>query len=496
MNCFFALNESAPTQYVEVCFTDTLSVNQTAGNDTISASFFEQFAMASDLDQLWVLLAACLVFFMQCGFTLLEAGAVKSINVQNILFKNTMDACIGAIVWYLFGYCVAYGDADSPNANGFLGVDNVVLESGDWNGFFFQWAFAATAATIVSGSVAERCSLEAYFFYTICLTTWVYPVVVHWMWDGHGWLSPFNADPAIGGGVIDFAGSGVVHMVGGFSGLCGAIMCGPRFRRFDDSDDAKNSKYYAELQHQFEFGHNVPFQVFGTLILWMGWYGFNCGSTLAANGAMDLASRVAVTSTLAAAAGGVTAALLGKLKSYLANRKSGGYWSIPRVCNGILGGLVSITAGCAVVETGWAVFIGVVGACVYYGCSELLVRLKIDDPLDAFPVHGCCGAWGVIAASLFGYNNDYVISAYGTQFDDTGADVGTRIGSAFLAVLCIALWTMVNSGTLFFILRRIGILRVSSDTERSGLDLAEHGGKAVSFGKVYSVPTKKKPGSE
>eukprot|EP01084_Bolivina_argentea_P127072 224806_1 len=199
---------------------------------------------------------------------------------------------------FLFGYCLAYGDDET--SNGFLGTGNVVLLSKDYNAFFFQWAFAATAATIVSGSVAERCKLPAYFIYTLSLTLWVYPIVVHWMWSSTGWLSPFNPNiSAIDGGVIDFAGSGVVHMVGGFSGLCGAFFLGPRYLRFDSSGHKTKT-----LERQFKFGHNVPFQVLGTFILWFGWYGFNPGSTLAANGAMELASKVAVNTTFAAAMGG------------------------------------------------------------------------------------------------------------------------------------------------------------------------------------------------
>jgi len=481
--CVYGLNSDDPLAFDEICF-DAADLTVTY-SEASSADFFGNFAYGQDIDYLWVLIAGALVFFMQCGFTLLEAGAIKSSNVQNILFKNTMDACIGSLVWFLFGYCVAYGDGDSKDANSFIGVENIVLENEDWNGFFFQWAFAATAATIVSGSVAERCSLTAYFTYTVFITTWVYPCVVHWMWDGNGWLSPFNDDPEVLSGTIDFAGSGVVHMVGGFSGLAGAYMCGPRFRRFDESDEAKSSKYFDELRHQFKFGHNVPFQVFGTFILWTGWYGFNCGSTLGANGLMTLASRVAVTTTLAAAAGGITCAFIVRYHTRMQSEKNEGYWSIPAVCNGILGGLVSITAGCATLETGWAIFVGAFGGIVYYASSNLLEKFHIDDPLDAFSVHGACGAWGVLAAALFSYNKRYVRDAYGEGIaDDTPH--GERIGAAVIAVLVIAAWTLVNSGIMFGILAKLGILRIDESTERSGLDQSEHGGKAVSFGKVYS----------
>lgn len=481
-NCIYGLNADDPLQFDRICF-ESSDLTVSYSNQT-SSDFFSNFANGQDMDYMWVLIAGALVFFMQCGFTLLEAGAIKSSNVQNILFKNTMDACIGSLVWFLFGYCVAYGDESSKDANPFIGVENIVLENEDWNGFFFQWAFAATAATIVSGSVAERCSLTAYFTYTVFITIWVYPCVVHWMWDSHGWLSPFNNNPELLSGTIDFAGSGVVHMVGGFSGLAGAFMCGPRFRRFDSSASATSSKYFEELQHQFKFGHNVPFQVFGTFILWTGWYGFNCGSTLGANGLMTLASRVAVTTTLAAASGGIVTAFLAKIVTRSETKNNEGYWSIPAVCNGILGGLVSITAGCATVESGWAIFIGSAGGLIYYGSSNLLEKLKIDDPLDAFSVHGACGTWGVIAASLLSYNDSYVRDAYGDVIADT--PYGERLGAALITVLVIAGWTLFNSGLMFGLLRKLGILTVSEETQRMGMDQEEHGGKAVSFGKVYS----------
>jgi Amt family ammonium transporter len=490
--CVYGLNANNALNFDKICFNSSdLTVSYDA---SVSSDFFSQFANGQDIDYLWVLIAGALVFFMQCGFTLLEAGAIKSSNVQNILFKNTMDACIGSLVWFLFGYCVAYGDSDSKDANPFIGVENIVLENEDWNGFFFQWAFAATAATIVSGSVAERCSLTAYFTYTVFITVWVYPCVVHWMWDSHGWLSPFSNNPKVFNGVIDFAGSGVVHMVGGFSGLAGAYMCGPRFRRFDDSDEAKSSKYFDELKHQFKFGHNVPFQVFGTFILWTGWYGFNCGSTLAANGVMHLASRVAVTTTLAAASGGIVCAFLAKMHTRMQDEKKEGYWSIPAVCNGILAGLVSITAGCATIQTGWAIFVGSFGALLYYSSSNMLEKLRIDDPLDAFSVHGACGTWGVLAAALFAIDKDYIDYAYGSTIADT--PYGERLLAAIVAVLVIAGWTLVNSGMMFGILKKIGILTVDEHVQRSGLDEHEHGGKAVSFGKVYSDAKKPKHQNE
>ena len=337
------------------CFTVVRNGTNETYEMCLSDSAHPTYALAADMDKLWVLLSGFLVFFMQGGFTMLEAGMVKSTNVQNILFKNIMDVCLGAISFFLLGFCFAYGD--DADSNGFIGINDFALSSKNYNGFFFQWAFAATAATIVSGSVAERCRLDAYFVYTLALTTWVYPVVVHWIWSNSGWLNGFVVENAlIEGGVIDFAGSGVVHMVGGWSGLWGAYFLGPRRLRFDP----KNSKV---LQRQFKLGHSVPMQALGTVILWFGWYGFNCGSTLAASGVMELASKVAVNTTLAATSGGMAMACI--------EQRFTGLWCVPAILNGILAGLVSVTAPCAVIKPPMAILIGGIGGIVLYSFHYL-----------------------------------------------------------------------------------------------------------------------------
>merc|ERR1719461_575878 len=305
---------------------------------------------------------------MQLGFAMLEAGSVSRRNVQNILFKNLMDACLGAVIWFSLGFGVAYGkDGDNEFAGESMFFD---LPADQHLSFFFQWAFCVTASTIVSGSVAERMKLTSYFIYTVVITAFIYPVVVHWVWDGNGWLSAFNGDEGGDGAkipVMDFAGSGVVHMVGGFSGLMGAIFVGPRPGRFDPCSSARYGS------------HSVPLQLFGTLILWYGWYGFNCGSTLAVDGFAGVANRVAITTTLGAAAGGLTVAFVGKL---LDKR-----WNITLACNGILAGLVSITAPCPIVGPGAALALG------------------------ASAVHGVCGYWGVVSVAIFA-TEDNIATAY------------------------------------------------------------------------------------
>ena len=319
---------------------------------------------------------------------MLEAGIVQPKNATNILFKNMIDASLASWCFLFLGYGFAYGD----DAGGFIGTSNFaltgiyngagtdgdVLADDGWVGFFFQWAFAGAAATIVAGSVCERTKIEAYFCYSIVLTVFIYPVVVHWGW-GSGFLSAWGAatGPLFSktdqsNGMVDFAGSGIVHMVGGFSGLMGAIVVGPRAGRFVDGQTV-------EL-----YAGNKILQSLGTFILWFGWYGFNCGSTLmiSANAA-NVAGKVAVTTTLAAASGGITATALSKAIV--------GNYDISLGLNGVLAGLVGITANCSVVNPWHAMIIGIIAAILLFGGHYGLLKAKIDDPCDACIVHGLVG---------------------------------------------------------------------------------------------------------
>lgn len=295
--------------------------------------------------------------------------------------------------------------------------------------------------------------LEAYFIYTIVITAFIYPVVVHWIWSTEGWASAFN--PKAGSPIIDFAGSGVVHMVGGWSGLMGAVFVGPRKGRF--SGDAKS---------QFTT-HSIPLQAFGTLVLWFGWYGFNCGSTVAVAGAMATAALVAVTTTLAAAAGGLTTAILGRVIS--------GKWSIGLACNGILAGLVSITAPCSVIAPELAIIVGFIGGLLYYGFSSLMVCLRIDDPLDAAAVHGCCGFWGVISVAIFSTKDYMMKAAYDREADQ---DFGTRLGNQLAVALAVTAWTVSLSGLMFFVVKITIGLRTDDGAEPGGLDEKDFDGPA------------------
>ena len=355
--------------------------------------------MQEALDTFWLLFTGSLVFFMQCGFGMLEAGAVKSKSTQNIMLKNLFDAAIGGLLWWLIGFGIT-----NEGGNAFFGVTplgnrgshyatyeqmsadatNNPASGLDWALVFFQFTFAAAAATIVSGAVAERAQLPAYLLFTCICTGVIYPVVAHWVWSSTGWVSIMNPDAFLGG-MIDFAGSGVVHMTGGFAAIVGAKVIGPRAGRFDASGHAVMMP-----------GHSSVLQVLGTFILWLGWFGFNAGSTLGINvRTARQAGRIVLTTTLAPCAGGITCVILERVRGKTKR------WDVHSMCNGILAGLVSITSSCATVTPWASVLIAVIGGFVYRFASTRILRFRIDDPLDAFAVHGACGLWGVLACALF-----------------------------------------------------------------------------------------------
>lgn len=388
------------------------------------------------LDNSMLFLCAVLVLFMQSGFAMVESGFNSSKNTINILFKNLMDVCAGVLVYYTIGYGLMYpGDIDNKYF-GFAGFG--IGEAGDPGpgvlhpqvDFLFQVAFAATAATIVSGAVAGRLKFSSYLIYSIILTGIIYPISGYWKWGG-GFLDDM--------GFYDFAGSIVVHAVGGFAGLAGAIVLGPRIGRFKEGKSVPIP------------GHNIAQATLGVFILWVGWYGFNPGSQLAFAGTdnTNAVMLIATNTTLAAAAGGVAAMILG----WIMYTKP----DISMALNGVLAGLVGITANCDSVSNIEAILIGLIaGLLVVFGILAL-EKLKIDDPVGAFPVHGLCGIWGGVATGIFG---DYNI-------------VTQVIGSVVIPV-----YAFVTMFILFSFLKVIGQLRVSEEDELKGLDLSEHGMQA------------------
>ncbi len=432
--------------------TSTDALNPIGVSEAITAATAGLEDHATAVDKMYVLISGFMVFLMQCGFAMLTAGSVRTKNVKNVLIKNLLDACVGALAYFLFGYNFAYG----ADGNAFIGHGEFALSKGwntDFTSFFFQWTFAATAATIVSGSVAERTSFYAYLGYAFFLTAFVYPVVSHWVWDGSGWMTSL-----FGVGVVDFAGCSVVHMVGGVAGIIGAIIVGPRMGRFDENGKVQPLA-----------GHSATLCTLGTFLLWFGWYGFNPGSTLGVTGgAYATVERCAVTTTLAAAAGGVTTLIVRKATDHI--------FDLISVLNGVLAGLVAITASCAFVEPWAAVVIGAIGAAVYIGSAELLLKLKIDDPLEAFPIHGATGFWGVIAGGLF--NRAGLGSSASGLFFGGG---GKLLAANVVGSLVIALWTGALIGPFFIAMKAVKLLRVSPEEEEAGNDVSKHGGEAYAF---------------
>lgn len=415
---------------------------------------------------------------MQCGFAMLCAGTVRQKNVKNIMLKNILDACGGAIGYWSIGYAIAFGDnstfAGSLGSAHFL--NGFSEKSGaDYISFFFQFTFAATAATIVAGTIAERCKMSAYLCYSVVLTACVYPIVVHAIWNSKGFLSAFADERFLDSGMIDFAGSGVVHMTGGATALVAAIVLGPRLGRFYDESGAP-------LETPGEFPpHSVALQVLGTFILWFGWYGFNPGSTLmiAAEepGYGNVAAICAVTTTLAGATGCVSAlftdTILGMFSSGDAE------YDLSMAMNGALSGLVGITANCCVVEPWAAVVIGMVAGWVYVGSSKLLVLLKIDDAVDAIPVHFFNGIWGCLATGAFA-SPRMVAQAYGSshKYGFLYGGGGNLLACEICGVLFILAWTVGIMFPFFSLLKLVGWFRVDPLEEKVGLDISHHKGAA------------------
>ncbi|KAK4797633.1 hypothetical protein SAY86_029959 [Trapa natans] len=440
-------------------------------------SISNQFKTTSyAVDNTYLLFSAYLVFAMQLGFAMLCAGSVRAKNTMNIMLTNVLDAAAGGLSYYLFGLAFAFGEP----SNGFIGrhffgLKDYPSPTGDYSFFLYQWAFAIAAAGITSGSIAERTQFTAYLIYSTFLTGFVYPVTSHWFWSASGWASAFKPkDRLFGSGAIDFAGSGVVHMVGGIAGLWGALIEGPRIGRFDHQGRSVALR-----------GHSASLVVLGTFLLWFGWYGFNPGSFLVIlktysgtepfYGQWSGVGRTAVTTTLA----GSTAALT----TLFGKRLISGHWNVIDVCNGLLGGFAAITSGCSVVEPWAAIICGFGAAWVLIGCNILAAKLKFDDPLEATQLHGGCGAWGLIFTGLFARGR-YVDEVYSGSNLPHGLFMGgggRLLAAQIIQILAIIGWVSVTMGPLFYILHKLKLLRISRDDELEGMDLTRHGGFAYAY---------------
>lgn len=396
------------------------------------------------IDTIWILIAAVLVMFMQPGFALVEAGFTRTKNTANILMKNLMDFSIGSLAFWLIGYTIMYGE----DVGGFIGKVSLFFNSDAVNGvpdkasLMFQTVFAATAATIVSGAVAERTKFSAYLIFSVAITVFIYPISGHWVWGG-GWLSEL--------GFHDFAGSTVVHSVGAWVGLVGAAMVGPRLGKYGKAGEPKAIP-----------GSNLAFGALGVFILWFGWFGFNPGSQLAAAGTENASaiSHIFITTNLAAAAGAVTAMIV----TWMKYKRPG----LSITLNGALAGLVAITAGCDAVSPGGAVVIGIIaGIVLVFGVAFIDRVLKVDDPVGAVSVHGLNGAVGTLLVGLFSTSEGL--------FYGGGAKL---LGVQAVGVLAVAAWAMGLGFILFFILKKTIGIRVSRRIEEEGLDVYEHGESA------------------
>ena len=328
----------------------------------------------------YLIYAASLVFFMQAGFAMLCAGSVRMKNLQNTMLKNLLDACGASLGFYTVGYAFAWGGSGIEEETTFIGTENFFLMDVQNKAFWlFQFAFAATSATIVAGTLAERCQMISYLLYSTALTAFIYPVIVHAIWNKNGFLSSYNANPLLGIGTIDFAGSIVVHITGGLTALIAAWLLGPRKGRFYYNEDGKR------ISNDFP-GHSVALKVLGVLILWFGWYGFNTGSVyfITVKDQAILAQNAAVNTTLSAASGAISALLA---KAWLVERDTGeAIFSLSDALMGCLSGLVSVTGCCAYVESWAAIIIGLLSGLLYLAGSSWIIKLGIDDAVDAVSI--------------------------------------------------------------------------------------------------------------
>lgn len=408
----------------------------------------------SPVDYVWVLVCGFLVMFMQAGFAMVEAGFCRAKNAVNLMAKNAIDFIIGSLGFFIIGYTMLKGtDVMGIFGSGPLFLLGEQYDVSKYLDFFWQLVFCATAATIVSGAVAERLKFSAYLIYSALMSLFIYPVYGHWVWGG-GWLSklPF------GMGHLDFAGSGVVHTIGGMFGLAGAIVLGPRFGKFD-----KNGKPNAIP------GHSVTLATLGVFILWFGWFGFNPGSTF--NGHHLRISIIAVNTLLAASAGGLAALVVVYIKTKI--------FDVGMMLNGILAGLVAVTAPCAWIEAWAAVVIGLIAGILVVTSVYTLENLHIDDPVGAVSVHGTCGIWGLISVGIF------ADGTYGNYSTDppfvTGLLYGGGLGQLISQIIGAAVATIWAFGWGFVVFKALDAIigiRVSPQEELKGLDVYEHGGSA------------------
>ncbi len=407
------------------------------------------------MDTFWVLLGAFLVFFMQAGFGMVEAGFIRAKNTCNILTKNFLDYCMASVGFFVFGYAIMFGVG-----NGFTGFSGFFLNGAESGAdvplyafWLFQAAFCGAAATIVAGGMAGRMKFVTYLIYSFIISAFIYPVIGHWIWGG-GWLAKLNFS--------DFAGSTVVHTVGGVAALIGTIILKPR-----------EGKYNPDGTANVIPGHSIPLASLGVFILWFGWFGFNAGSTLSV-GNGDLIARVALNTNIAAATGGITA--------MLTVWKLFGKPDLSMAMNGALAGLVAITAPCAFVSPAASIAIGAIGGVLVVFGVILLDKMRIDDPVGAVPVHALNGIWGTLAIGIFGRK------ALGVAYEGLAYGGGFKqLGIQALGSFSTVIFIFVTMGVVFKVLDMTIGLRVSREEELKGLDIGEHGMESYAGFQIYTT---------
>ncbi|MEE9339383.1 MAG: ammonium transporter [Methylococcaceae bacterium] len=398
----------------------------------------DESSLQETLNIAWIAIAASLVFIMQAGFTLLEAGMIRKKNTINVAVKNVTDLIIAILCFWAVGYAFMFGESSS----GLIGWSHFFLngkETGfDYIFFLFQALFVGTAATIVAGAVAERMQFSAYILISIVISVFIYPISGHWIWGNEGWLAAK--------GFIDFAGSTAVHSVGGWVALAGIIVLGPRIGRFNEDGSVNDI-----------LGHDLLLTTAGVFLLWFGWFGFNGGSTLSMDSSIGL---ILINTSLAASAGGVINLVIEKIFHPIIK--------IERILNRVLGGLVSITAGCAIVSPGNAIIIGAIAGVIVYFIDWLLLRCRLDDPVGAIAVHLGGGVWGTLALALFAPIEQLPSNGHLAQ-----------LWVQLIGVFSVAIWSFLTGLALFGIIKLFGFLRVPEEHEIEGLNITEHGAKTV-----------------
>ncbi|MFH1846643.1 MAG: ammonium transporter [Candidatus Omnitrophota bacterium] len=414
----------------------------------------ESYATAAGIDTLWVLLAAFMVFIMQAGFGMLEAGLIRTKNTCNVLMNNFLDFCMASMGFFIFGYAIMFGDG-----NVFMGLKGWLLINASHEGhlpieatWLFHAVFCGAAATIVAGGIAERMKFKAYLIYSFLISAAVYPFVGHWIWGG-GWLANL--------GFGDFAGSTVVHAVGGTAALVGTVIVGPRIGKYNKDGSANAIE-----------GHSMALASLGALILWFAWFGFNPGSTLAV-GDGSLIAKVAVNTNLSAVSGALVA-------MFYAWKKCGKP-DLSMTMNGALAGLVAVTAPCAYILPFEALIIGAIGGIIVVAGTLFLDKVHIDDPVGAVPVHAMNGTWGTVAVGLFGHK------ALGLARDGLFHGGGlAQLGVQALGVFSVVIFVGIAMTVVFKTIDKFIGLRVSREEELKGLDISEHGMEAYSGFQIFT----------